>query len=540
MRSELRNTLEQHIEQKLANRYWLEPCLSGKTENFPYVADNRGKPEISRLFVPIQRSTNKVESEAEDRLQYVVNIPMGFPPRRTHDPSKVTHLFEMLRDQSFGDTEIESAAMVKKRLSVVLGLNQIQSIDPALNRLFRKYIRNLPRIDDVVNRVVAFFWKPKWRADFGAMPKDKPKIHQWQTLQKKVYPLPKAFLLLKSLSPEQAEEVRKTREQPEGLHPSIADQIPYQKIREAIKNSRSTRGLIDQLEDEAPNSPLYYATMDADFLSLRNETGRGIFSRLDDLIAEKNEPSIASLGYSLSPSETALLRLAVKVDMAVRAVMPMPYFPEPFTAYKVRYPGQDSFLHKLSFIGNGRALESRRFIQNGKKWLTDGAVLKPDGGVITTAPDRMKTKYNQKVTRLTPAVLKKKPTLQALRSNVIQSHAFPKQWADILYAGLPFSCSQVTDATVPMRHIFSVFDPISRMFAKDRYTTGVFDKVMQKYRDPLTEAEQNLLQTARGRLLNLGMEKKMINCIEKTARESGEAIYQVLSDTLRELEKPCP
>lgn len=536
MAAGIKETLEKHIEERFANQCWLELCLSGKIEEFPYKADPTGDPEISTPFSSPNQSDETVTPRAGDLSpQYLVNIPMGCLPRRRHADSKVTRLFKMLRDQSFGMTGAKSASMVKKRLSVVLGINQIQSIDPALNRSFKNYISHLPGIDDVVNRIIGFFWKPKWKTDFGVRPEGEQQRNQWKKLQKRVYPLLKAFLLLKCLSPENAEKLRKEIEQPEGLHPSIAAQIPYQKIRETIKNSRSTRELIDRIKDAALDCPIYYATMDADFLGLRNDSGKGIFSRLDTLLA-RNALSIVSLGYSLDPREAPLLRLAVKMDMAVRSAMPMPYFPEPFTAYKVRYPREDSFLHKISFTGKGRALESRRFIQSGKKLLTDGASLIPDGGVVTTAPGRMKTEYNQKVTFLTPTILKRKKTLQALRSRVIQSHAFPKQWSDILYAGLPFSCSQVTDATTLMGHMFSVFDPISRMFARDRYTTTVFDEVMQNYLNPLTAAQQNLLRTARGKLFNLGMEKEMIDCVKNTAKKSGEAIHRLLSDTLQELE----
>jgi hypothetical protein len=276
--------------------------------------------------------------------------------------------------------------------------------------------------------------------------------------------------------------------------------------------------------------------MDDDSVSLKSEDGVGAFSSLSALISE-HQPSIASLGYRLSPTEAPLLRLAVRIDMAVRATMPMPYFPEPFTAYKIRKPGQDHFLNSLSFSGKGENLESRRFIESGKTVLTDGAIFSGVGGIVTKTPARMETAYNQTIQKITLAILKRKQTLQALRSRCIQSHAFPKQWADILYAGLPFKCGRVTDATTPMMHILGVFDPISRMYAiMGRYSSKNFDQVIKTYEKPLTDVQKKVLSDANGELKTLGMTKNSRALVVLTAMRSGEAIYQILKQLNCELE----
>jgi hypothetical protein len=62
------------------------------------------------------------------------------------------------------------------------------------------------------------------------------------------------------------------------------------------------------------------------------------------------------------------------------------------------------------------------------------------------------------------------------------------------------------------------------------YTSKVFKRVIQKYNDPLTPAQTNLLNTARGQLLNLGMKKTMIDLIQETAKRSGAAIHQILQE----------
>ncbi len=507
------SVLGRHIQQKAENQDWVFECLQGNPEHFPYRPDAKGKATITTPFIPTDQSEAYITPPDEPSPLFVVNIPMGRLPSRTLDYSKYSALFELIRTESFGDTDEESAETVKTKVAVVLGINQVKSIDPELNRNFKSYIQDIPLIDGVVSRTIGFFWQP-----------------EWTTTKKKAYPLNKGFQILKAISSQMAEKVRKKHEQPKGLAKSISSQIPFQRIRETIKNSRFTRDFVKTMEEDAPDSTIYFTIMDDDCISLKGSaTGEGIFSRLDAVIAEHEEPSIVSLGYSLDEDELPLLRLAVEIDMAVRSTMPMPYFPEPCSAFKIRRAGTPNFLRTLSFIGAGRGLESRRLTQSGLRELIDGAVFIGDGGVVTTAPDRMKTVYNQSVLALTTAILMKKGSLQALRGRTLQTHAFPKQWADILYAGLPFSCSQVTDATAPMMHIFNVYDPISRMFDGTAvYTSKVFKRVIAKYNDSLTDAQTNLLNTARGKLFNLGMEKSTVDLIQETAKRSGAAIHQIL------------
>jgi len=507
--------LERHIQEKYENREWLEKCLRGKTKSFPYRPNAMGEATVSTPFRPVHHPTEQVTPPEGSASLFLANIPMRELPAMTHNHAKCTALFKRICEESFGATSAESAAMIKNRVAVVLGINQIKSIDPELNRSFRRYIRDIPPNHNVVSRIIGFFWEP-----------------QWEATKDDVYPIKKAFLLLKALDPAKAEKIRKEQEQPRGLAESIIKQIPFQSIRQTIKNSGATRSLISQMEEDAPNSPIYFTLMDDDLISLRGSpTNEGVFSRLEALIAEHDEPSIASLGYSLEEDELPLLRLAVKMDMAVRSTMPMPYFPEPFTAIKVRRPGTANFLRALTFIGAGKALESRRLIESGLRTLNDGAVFSGDGGVVTATPYRMKTIYNQTVDTLTPQILKKKASLQALRGRRLQTHAFPKQWADILYAGLGFRRGPVTDVTGPMMHIFSVYDPISRMFdGSERYTSAVFNRVMKNYNKPLSDGQTNLLNTAKSKLRLLGMKKAMVDLIQETAKRSGSAILQVLSD----------
>lgn len=534
--------LEAHIQDKLANSYWVDGCKAGRLETFPYRPLEKGKAQLKPTAIyPDDVLLDPFVPSTGDKPLFLVNIPVGVSPRLEHDSGKVTRILSQLQREAFGTTPSASSRIVKDRVAVVLGVNQIHSIDPALNRSFIKWIRLLPQAIPIHGKVFGFFWQPEW-GKFFSEPKLKGKAlaKKWEKLRwdcldhKTLYPLQKCFLLLKALSPVSAKKVQKAYELPNGLHPDMVSQIPYQALRERIKNSRLTRDFLDIMETGAPHSMIYFMTMDADTLALRVRAGgMGAFSRLETLIANHNAPSIVSLGYQLASTEPPLLRLAVEIDMAVRSQMPCPYIPEPFAAYKVRLSDEDSFLHNLTFKGAGRTLESRRFIQSGKRYFTDGVVLGGDG-IVTTTPERMKTENNQRDT-LTLSSLKKKCSLQALRGRTIQTHAFPKQWADMMYSGMGFHTSCVTDATTPMMHIFGVFDPISRMFARaDRYTSSIFDRVIREYGRPLTAVESQIVAEARKTLLKLKMKKGQIDVVVETARKSGDAISKVLKKAVQE------
>lgn len=535
--------LEDHLRAKLGNRYWLEPCLEGNANAFPYRPDENGRAQVETAHPIRPKAATLVNPTPQNGGEplFLVNIPHGVSPSKRHTSTGVDRVMNLLRNESFGTTAEASRSLVGERTATVIGMNQIRSIDSSYNRSFKRFIEALRFPAGLPVRIFGFFWEPQWTRWWGEGPQEGPKPSQkwekvkWDSLNSKtLYALSKAYRLLKFLSPDSAKKVRKEHEQPKKLHPSILAQIPYQGLRERIKNSKPTRDFLGQMEQGAPQSNIYFTTMDADTQNLRPKRGDpGAFSRMETLIAQHHEPSIVSLGYQLPPTEAPLLRLAVKMDMAVRATMPMPYFPEPCAGFKVRKANEPNFLYELTFKGAGRGLESRRLIESGRNRLRDGAVLGGEG-IITTTPNRMKTKTNQ-APELTLDRLKQKSSLQALRSNRIQTHAFPKQWADVFYAGLGFSSGRVTNVTTPMMGIFSIFDPISRML-EGKYKKARFTLVLNQYETrTLTQTEQTKLTKHRKALSDLRMPQEKIDLIERTARASGLAIYRTLKQAVADL-----
>lgn len=515
----VRTRLERHLQQRLDNRPWVEGCLQRKTASFPYRVAEKGPATMDRhLSVPNPQIWTRPTPCQNHKPRYVINIPLRHYPGEI-DTEPFTHLLGLIQNESFGKTTEASKQEVKQRVVVVIGINQIQSIDPAMNRAFKSFFDVLPRIQGLAYRVYGFFWIPKWTF-CGELKGD-------------IYKKEKAFLLLKALSHADLDIATPVRTRWEGdatrLHPDIVSQVPYQGIRTTIQRSQETRLGVKRFEESAKENPVYYVVMDADLSALRK--GEGLFTRIDQCIQMRGLPSVVSLGYSVAQTEPPLLRTGIKIDMLVRQALGyLAYFPEPCSAFLVRRPNEDNHLLKLSFEGRGETLENRRLYQSGIATgvLKRDAVFVADGGVTMGTPGRMLTLKNQSVAILTKKSLKVKKNLQAIKGTR-QTHASSLKWAENIYTGLDFSCSKVAEAREPLSYIFKVYDPISRMFATPgRYSTKVFDAVMTQYHGPLSDGDQNLLNTAKGKLSKLGMTKAMMDEVEAAAKRSGEAIYQEL------------
>jgi len=497
MSSAIANRLEIHLQEKVANRSWLDQG------HFPYRIASEGRASFEdHDYIPQRPSTMK-PLRGEDCLpRYVVMIPQ-FCPAGSNLQELVARLMTLFANSAPG------------RIAVVVGANRHFSIDPSLNDELCSGITTLPKITSVACRVFGFLWKPEWERANHAV--------------SKLYSKEKAFLILKALSPDRAKQIRLSLESSDNLKP----QIPFTRIRERVKDFEKSRYFARHFFEQTPNAPVYFAVMDADCKGLR-----GLFSSFDALIPQHAYPSALTLGYRVEMDDRPLIELGVKIDMAVRAAMNSvipysAYFPEPFSLFRLRKPGHEGVsLKKFSFIGNGDTLENRRLIQNGRasKILQNDAFFGRGVGVGTTVPNRMLTLKNERVAELTHAVVKQKRCLESLRG-IPQSHLMPLKWAENVYAALPFSTSHVSDAKAPFAHIFGVFDPITRMFANiGRYSGRVFDTIMDNYDAPLTNGQEATLKAARAALYLLGMKKQMVDQVVEAAKASGKAIYEVLSE----------
>lgn len=510
-------SLAAHIAKKADNLHWLSNCLNGDSSAFPYAICESKIPRCDKTnYLPNTTLFSFPNALSEHKPLYLSTIPMRHIPEDQSYP-KYRRLIHLFQEEAFGTTSKESKSVLQKRFALVIGINQIYSIDDSLNHDFVSYISGLPKIKEIAYRVFGFFWRPEWKL------KD--------SVQGKIYPKNKAFKILKMLNSNQARSVRKTHEA------DYSKIVPFQKIREKIKDFQGTIDFANHYEKVAsPEAPIYLTVMDDDPIHLRTSTG--FFSRLDKLIKKHGPVSALSLGYSVDPSPYPLIELAVRIDMKVREAMNSvfpgsAYLPEPGSAFRIRLPGNQHLLSQLSFLGHGRTLETRRLYENGvrNKIFDKTIVISADGGVMTDTPKRLKTQTKCDVPVLTSKNIKLKKNWKTIRGTA-QTHATPKQWADNLYAGIDFKCSQVTDATAPMMHIFALYDPIGRMHAtlvKQRYSSRIFDHVMSHYHQPLTSVQKTILEEESTKLRQLGMKDSMIQKVIRAASLSGTAIYKELT-----------
>lgn len=518
--SELRSSLERHLRKKQDNAAWLYSCLEEKIENFPYRIASLGEGEIlsKTHCYPRHPSQRLPHTGTDGTPRFLVNIPEGKKPSLKPSDEKYHHLVALLKTESFEVDSVRSLQQFDSQVAVVIGTNQLESLDPAINRAFETFIVNTDAVDAIACQRFGFLWRPSYNQLVNSGGLYSPK---------------ESFLLVKAHSSQIAENVRALVEEEKGeLHSHAVAQIPYQKIRNTLLKSRMTRDFLDKFQEIAPSSAVYLTVMDSDCVHLRLKTG--VFTQVSREISKNPRLSVVGCGYAAALEELPIIRLAVQIDMAVRTAMTLhvpysAYLPEPFLCVVLRYPGKNHHLARLSFLGDGNGLESRRLIDCGRRegLFTDEMAFLQEG-IVTTAPRRWKTEKNQSYAILKKQEVKTKIVLQALRG-LRQSHAHPKKWADQVYAAIDISCPQVTDMTQIMMHIFGVFDPISRMFASaGQFSSKTFDRVISSYQLPLTEVQKDILQSAEEKLATLGMSSALILSIMNAARASGLAIYKEL------------
>lgn len=515
--------LNSHFQEKFKNQSWVYSCAkAGIIKSFPYqIADSDSKKAgtvSNNFYYPKKQSKIEPILLNSDTARFIVNIPDGRRPGSTSD-EKYSQTLHKLRTETFSTSSSASARMSQSRLAVVIGTNQAESLDPSLNKKFVQLIKKTVPVDKIAARRFGFLWQVQYEKKNNVSCS---------------YSAKKAFFLLKVLGKEIAEKVRLSVEESDGkTHPNIIAQIPFQQIRNVILKENLTRDFARLFQEKAPASPIYLTVMDSDFLSLRKETG--VFEKITNCVVKNKNLSVIGCGYSAGDEELPIIQLAVQIDMAVRVAMTShipysAYLPEPCLSVLLKRPNHQPHLKKLSFLGDGHSLESRRLIRNGRDngAFTDQMTFISDG-IVTTSPERWKTPKNQTYKNLSADQIKTKAVLQALRG-LSQSHAHPKKWADQVYAAIDFKASQVTDATGPMMHIFSVFDPISRMFARSdtKFSKVTVDQEMTDYEKALNAGQTNLLNTSKTKLLTLGLSKDLVAQIVAAAKASGKAIYEEL------------
>ena len=482
---------------------------------------------------------------------------MGVAPL-TPVQNKIKSLLKKLTNESFSTEEVSSTAEARQKLAVVVGVNQIRSIDERANVVFRDAIKTFVSKTEVPNRVAGFFWDPHWEPKSDGA---------------KIFSKEKSYLFVRYLGEGRVDQLREQLEGQGTINTALRSQIPYSTIREKIKASDSTMEFAKGMKNQ--NSPVYFMTMDDDPVRLYDsETKKGSLSLYEEAIEKTHKekgflPSVISLGYQLSLSSGALPipRLSVQCDMKVREAMNRiipgsAYMPEPCTAYYLSDSGKlvDN-LRKFSFSDKSKGLESRRAVSNGIKsgiLQEDRIVFLAISSLVTTMPERMEEGSStcRKYKNLSPADIKKTEVLNALRG-VSQVHFSPLDWAHNLYIALPEEVKKDNGPGIfgklsgILSKVFNAFDPITFALHKTMTFDIAFamyeqaiealvkpqgiqgDRNLRNHKDFL-ERQLGILNRAKEDLQNLNMSPAWVQRVVLAAKASGKALFHELNAFARE------
>lgn len=418
---------------------------------------------------------------------FVINIPAVLPKntKAKIDFSECIKKIELIRDEAFGINKFESNQSAKSQLAIVIGFNACLTFGEKSKKYCEEFFRSIPKVEGVAFSVLGFFWSPK----------------NWQLNceDDEIYHPEIAYLLLKKLRPQAAKLLRKLFRERSGQFSDVT--IPYQKIRERIKNSFETKKKVEFYRSKCPKNPLYLSILDWDTISLKSDNDRGVFSHYTDMIQKLwNErslyPCIISTGYKASALESKALQFGIRLDMQVREVLSKifgngPYYPEPSISIRIQ---SDHTMENFSFLGEGNNVESRRLIQNGLGYGKHGKIVFDTStmiyssiGSVTTDVKRLSTAKINKFTEINPKIVSQKGFLESLKG-IGQTHLHCHQWAENVYLALPIKVSQTTEITKHLQSIYQVFDPIQLTFSyaksfQNTYSKVHFDNIMNIFQN---------------------------------------------------------
>lgn len=304
----------------------------------------------------------------------------------------------------------------KSRIKASIGLNRMESISSRKNA--ELYIElGADFVSDIRYETKGFFWKCKWLGP------DNKKV-DFKVVRK-------FYKQLKYKNPEKAKEFLKITES--GVL------IPYQSIREYLKNHESTKELTREFREEMDDPNIYMSFVDGDTINFN-----GIYSAYMRISSQYN-PDCASTGY-IFPRDKIMgdsYQLASLIDRDIRILTNAiieggTYFPEP--NFIVRIP-EDHDTIPESFIDTKikkQNAESAALIRKVKDREGASFHFSSDNPIVTTIMDRARFTKNNKGNPMTFSKHLKEGACPDARDFgmlklISQSHFNEKVWYDNLF-----------------------------------------------------------------------------------------------------------
>lgn len=417
--------------------------------NFPYAVDTKKAGEIlGRFDIPVQPAINHADFEPSNQPCYIVTMAhtpkLGLAQPLQHLAGQI----DLLWNEGFGANAAASQLEADNRMAVVVGINYCHSLDTAANKRNKQYIANaVAQLTSTHVRIGAFNWKPVWVQDAAEVPQKKPK---------------RLFRLLADANPAQAQVV---------FSKVMADKseiIPYQRIRNEIKNDRVVVPLYTALKHGHANRPSFLVSWDDDAVRLRTEDNTGLFSHYDQLIAQNPNLEVASTGYYMTNANQAFIEFASRADMVARQAIAhtLPngaYLPEPNLIIKIA--SAEALRNRISFLrkgpDKGKGLEFIGLLENlnlMKGNVKGRVVLGRKGPLLTSQPPRATVPAHMPAV-LTPIRINNKKNLASLRM-FCQSTLNPKKgFAANTARALPQGLGSQKN-TAKISKLYTALDPI--------------------------------------------------------------------------------
>ncbi len=187
--------LGRHINRKHINeKSWLGALIqSWDPKHFPYRLSNKKYGPMENRTTSPKSQNFLLPSCRGKRPLYLINMP--FVPPQSRDYASFNRAANKICDESFGKTAKFSRRIIERRAALVVGMNRYKSLDEAENRRFCRYVRELPKKNDLPLRVIGKLWVPVWTQDSES--------------KNNIYCPWKSFKLLKVLKPQPCRQSQK-------------------------------------------------------------------------------------------------------------------------------------------------------------------------------------------------------------------------------------------------------------------------------------------------------------------------------------------
>ncbi|KAG7320696.1 hypothetical protein KOW79_015111 [Hemibagrus wyckioides] len=174
------------------------------------------------------------------------------------------------------------------------------------------------------------------------------------------------------------------------------DLIPYQDIREYLKNNDATKELVEELRGKDPHCLLYFSFVDSDTVNFNSIYSEYIQTVREELRKDKVPPTVMSTGYEVNRNSEH--HIATWLDrmtrVAVAEVHPLlVYYPEPNFCVLVRHglnTIMESFIKPNRNKNQPRVMESAVLIRRVKERENFKAVFSDKEPIHIDTPGRFK------------------------------------------------------------------------------------------------------------------------------------------------------